>query len=122
MGGWKQVRLKCHSGHAWDYLPNFPDSRPCPTCGEPGQTDMAVRGHGGFKPPKNYDLELSDPLVLQSHLEQRQWCEQNILSGDRQRDTHKIIEDGPDFLKPFGNDPVKRKEAIHTKGYSQDGY
>lgn len=110
----------CRNGHANQ---RFQGGKwVCTQCGtEIPKEDKPFELCRSLRGPKNYDLELSDPVVLQSHLEQRAWCEQNILSGDRARETHTIKEDGPDFLKPFGNDPVKRQEAIAMKGYSPDG-
>lgn len=115
------MTLKCAGGHTWEYLPNFPDTKPCPECGATGGAEIGGRHHGGFKPPKNYDLELSDPETLQFWMDNKKHLEDIHLSGDRYAEVHDVVEAGPMALRPFGGDTQARKDAERERGYSKWG-
>ena len=116
------MQVKCANQHTWDRLPNFPDTKCCPECGLEASTDYAAMGAPYIKGGCDQDWERLSPQERQFWMENRRTQEHFILSGQRGRGSVEVIERGPDWSRPFGNDPMARREAIERHGYSKEGY
>ena len=76
----------------------------CPSC-------KAMNGGGRMNFSMGHDYEAMSPLTHQALMADKHFQERLILEGARDSGAYTVEERGPNYLRPFNNDPLERKQA-----------